>query len=269
MEPTESITILQAVGLYINSIKAKTSQQYTQQELSRFVHWCGLERTLADLNPSVIGDYTDQVGYTPQAAERLQVVRDFLSYARKKGLMDKNLAQHVRIRKPKARSNHNNHSQEAREPVELTPEGHAQLVMELEQLKAMRAPLAQEIQRAAADKDVRENAPLEAAREQLGMLESQIRAKEAKLSAAVIIDPSTHQSQHAARLGRYVSVKDLNTGKETTYMLVSPSEANPLDGKISDASPLGKALLGRFPGQEVEVETPRGKMRYRILKVSS
>ena len=64
-------------------------------------------------------------------------------------------------------------------------------------------------------------------------------------------------------------VKNLGTGQETSYTVVSAAEANSLEGKISDASPVGKALMKRAVGQEVEVETPNGKLRYRVLRVSS
>ena len=70
-----------------------------------------------------------------------------------------------------------------------------------------------------------------------------------------------------AKIGTQVSVKDLGTGRKSTFTLVDRAEANPLEGKISDISPLGKVLLGRSVGQEVEAETPRGKALYRILKV--
>ncbi len=66
-----------------------------------------------------------------------------------------------------------------------------------------------------------------------------------------------------------VAVKDLNSGKQTSYTLVSATEANPLEGRISDASPLGKALMGHVEGQEVESDTPRGKIQYRISKVTA
>ena len=69
-------------------------------------------------------------------------------------------------------------------------------------------------------------------------------------------------------VGSRVVLKDVGTGRETKYLVVSAREANPLDSKISDASPVGKALMGRAAGDEIDVETPRGKLRYRIDKVS-
>ena len=268
MESRESITVQEAVGTYIASVKKKGDHEELHRELFRFVQWCGTQRTWSEISPPEIGEYAEQMGAsgtTPQAAARLQIVRGFLSYARRKGLTDKNLAQHVRIRKSKGTI----FKGQEQEKIELTPEGHAHLVAELERLKSERGPIAIQIRKAAADKDVRENVPLEAAREQLGFLESRIRTIEYTLNAGVIIDASRQQRAQKVRLGARVSIKDLGTGRETSYTVVSPSEANPLDGRISDLSPLGKALIGRLSGQETEAETPRGKIRYRIMEVSA
>lgn len=270
MEAPESITLLQAAGHYASNVKAKDNHEVMRRELFRFVNWCGPDKLLAQINPSEIGDYADQLGGTgtsPQAVERLQVIRDFLSYSKKKGLLERNLAQHLRIRKPRTRLV-KTQGREAAEAIELTSSGHKQLVDELEHLKSERAPIAVQIRTAAADKDVRENAPLEAAREQLGLVESRIRTIEDTLKYAVVIDQSLRKgSNQIVKLGMRVSVKDLKTKRESTYTLVSGSEANSLEGKISDVSPLGKAIFGCKVGQEIDVESPRGKARYAITKI--
>lgn len=271
MGTDESLLLLEAVGGYIETLVSTDGYERQHKELYRFVHWCGPERVFDDISAPEIGEYAEQLGgtgTTPQAAERLQIVRTFLSYARKKGLIDKNLAQHVRVRKSKSRAK-DSQTHESKNTIELTPDGHGQLVGELEKLKGERAPLAVQIRTAAADKDVRENAPLEAVREQLGMVESRIATIEETLKDAVVIDPASRVTGRTVTLGARISMKHLDTGKQTTYMLVSPSEANPLQGKISNASPLGKAFIGRRVGQEVEVETPRGKARYKVMGVSA
>lgn len=274
METSQSTTVSEAVGIYIGSLKLPAKQEGAHRELFRFVRWCGRERDLARMAPSVIGDYADQVvgrGTTPLAAEHLQVVKAFLAYARKKGLIETNLAQHVRIRKSRTRVV-SRPAQDIPPPVALTTGGRADLVSRLRKLKGERVPLAKQIQLAAADKDVRENVPLEAAREQLGHIESRIKSIENVLISATTLDPSAPLPQgqeSTVRLGARISIKDLTTGRETSYMLVSASEANPVLGKISDGSPLGKALINRHVGQEVEASTPRGGVRYLILDVSS
>ena len=269
IESSEPMSIRDAVGLYLTNLKPKDSQPHTQQELFRFVHWCGPDRTLPQLGPSEIEHYVEQAGGSgtaPQAAERLRAVKNFLTFARKKGFIEDNLAQHVRIRKSKSKFGRSRESD--RDLIKLTPEGHAELVLQVDKLRKERGPLAKDIGIAAADKDVRENVPLEAAREQLGLLESRIREIENTLNNAVVIDPSRPASGQTIRVGSKVSLQEIEKGHEISYLVVSVWEANPLEGKISDVSPVGKALLRRSAGQEVEVETPRGKMRYRILKVS-
>ena len=264
------VLLQEAVGTYVGTLSSNDDYVRLHKELYRFVHWCGPQRSLEDITPPEIGNYAEQQGGTgtsPQAAARLQIIRTFLRYARKKGLITQNLAVHVRVRRSKSRAK-DAQAREAKQAIELTPEGHAQLLEELEKLKGGRAPLAVQIRMAAADKDVRENAPLEAAREQLGMVESRIITIEETLKDAVVMKAGSRVGGASVKLGARVSMKDLNTGRGTKYMVVSPSEAKPLDGKISDASPMGKALIGRSKGQEVEVQTPRGKTRYLILSVS-
>ncbi len=267
----QSKRILEAAGLYLDSIKEKDNQEASHRELFRFVQWCGPERIFEAISPSEIGEYVEQVlgtGTSPQASVRLQALKEFLVYARKQGMLEINLAQHVRVRKSKTKTNSANQLN-LQEVIELTPEGHAQVVEQLEKLKSERAPLAVQIQKAAADKDVRENAPLEAAREQLGYVESRIRTLEDTLKKAVIIKTSRRGKSKVVKLGVRVSVKDLASGKRNSYRLVNSTEANPSEGKISNASPLGKALFNRRAGTEIKVDTPRGISRFEILKIFS
>ena len=269
MASIEFPTLLEAAGLYLGSFKTQVDRQGEHRELFRFIQWCGPDRLFSEIGPPEIGGYAGQVagtGTTPQAAERLQIVRKFLAYARKKGLTEVNLAQHVRIRRSKT-SARKAAIGEAQDQIELTSDGYNRMQEQVNKLRAERAPLANEIKKAAADKDVRENVPLAAAREQLGHIEGRIRDIEKTLNTAVIIDPSRKGRVQTARIGTRVSVKDLGSGRESTFTLVDRAEANAMEGKISDVSPLGKVLLGRSVGQEVEAEAPRGKALYRILKV--
>jgi transcription elongation factor GreA len=266
----EPVTLLEAIGVYVSNLRTRDTNSQAQQELLRFVNWCGSDRAMQDIKPVEIGMYGEQaVGVIggSLAAERLQEVRKFLTFAKKKGLIEQNLAPHLRIRKGKSRSGGDKGAR-ADAIIELTVDGHRQLSEELEKLKAQRAPIAAEIGRAAADKDVRENVPLEAAREQLGLVESRVGEIESTLKVAVIVDPSKRRGR-AVSVGARLVLKDLATGRETRYTLVSASEANPLGGKISDVSPVGKALLNRVAGDEIEVESPRGTLQYRVVRVTS
>ena len=270
MTSTEPITLMQAVTEYMNDPKAKPNAQAGHQGLQRFISWCGEDRLLSALNASQIGDFVERhngLGASLQSTARLQEVRKFLTFAKKMDYIEVNLAQHVRIRKSKASAAA---GKVASNPnvVELTPQGHAQMEEQLGRLKAERGPLAAEIRNAAADGDVRENAPLEAAREQPRMLETRIKDMESTLKASVIIDASARKSE-AVSLGSKVVIRDSSKNIDTTYVVVRASEASPLEGKISDESPVGRALVGARAGQKVEVQTPRGKVSYKIVRIGS
>ena len=123
-----------------------------------------------------------------------------------------------------------------------------------------------DIQVAAADKDFRENAPLHAAREERGHVEGRIKELEGTLKAATIIDENKEPTVKSV-VGDSLVLTDLATGEECCYRIVDPREVNPSKGKISIASPLGKALLGKQDGQEIEIIAPVGKLRYRIIRI--
>ena len=278
MKSESAKTLLETVGNYLQYAERRKGYkpEETPKELQRFVSWCGASKPIKELQASAIGEYADKVagtGTTPQASERLQEIRKFLSFVRTKqlGPEDKegkqvNLAHHVRVRRTMTRQSRSASQEE--KLIELTADGHKQLVNELESLKSQRGRLSDEIQRAAADKDVRENAPLEAAREEAGRVESRIRQIEATLSSSVVIDPNDPSRSQIVKVGALVEVQDVTSAREFKYTVVSSSEANPLEFKISDASPLGKALLGRATGQEVVANTPRGNVTYKILSIS-
>ena len=149
----------------------------------------------------------------------------------------------------------------------MTAEGHAELLQEVERLRAERGPITEEIHKAAATKDVRENAPLEAARERQGHIQSRIREIESVLSSALAISDSGGDAK-VVGVGSTVSVKNKNGAKKAIdYTIVSPIEARPSVGKLSMASPVGKELLGKEVGDEVEVQTPRGATTFLVVGI--
>ena len=268
-ETSRAVTLLDAVGLYVSSLKAKAAGSPSRQELLRFAQWCGTDRIIADMQPSVVEEYGTQAAGSAarrDAPERLREVRQFLTFAHKKGLVDQNLARFLRIPKAKVRAG-GARSRNGPATIEITAEGQAQMESELEGLRSKRGPIAAEIRRAAADKDVRENAPLEAAREQLGQLESRITELQKALESAVTVKRSGPSK--AVLLGSKVVLKAVDTGRETSYMIVGALEADPLGGKISDVSPVGKALMNQAVGREVSVTTPGGPVKYLIKRVAS
>jgi len=232
-----------------------------QQEVNKFVRWYGMERPIAELTAHEVASYAERMeGFSANAIKRLEPVKAFLAYAKKEGFTKNNLAVHLRLKKsaPKQRPSGKGHV----EAATLTPEGYQELRAELMALKRQRPKIAEGIRTAAADKDFRENAPLDAAKDYQGMVEARIRELEAILNSAVITTEPVHSAN--VTLGSTVNLHDLATGEELRYTLVNPSEANLAKGKLSVASPTGKALLGRKKGDVIEVTAPAGTLRYRI-----
>ena len=270
LESSQSLPLIEAVGKYIGTLGSKGDQEELFRELTRFTNWCGPQRQVDDLTPPEIGVYAEEVGGTgtsPRAAERLQTVRDFLRYARKQGFTDVNLSSHVRSRKPRSRAR-GVQVRDAKKMVELTPEGHQSLTEELDRLKGERGPLAVQIRRAAADKDVRENAPLEAAREQLGMVESRIATIEETLKDAVIIEAGTQTEGLRVRLGARVSMKDLDSGDGVQLHGGQPVGGEPPGWEDIRRLALGEGLHGPLRGAGGGGADPQGKTRLRILAIS-
>ncbi len=232
-------------------------------ELQRFVRWYGADRPLGQLRGHDVSLYAGVLG--PASAEttrRADHVRAFLTYLKKEGLLQANLAPHLRLRK----GNKVETAAASRSAVEVSREGLAALEAELDSLKQQRPKIQEEIRRAMLDKDFRENAPLDAAKEKQGHLEARIREIEHTLKQAVIVDGVQRGSR--VHVGSTVVVKNLGTGVMTRYTIVGPTEASAADGKISAASPVGKALLDRSAGDEVEVSAPAGTLRFRVEEIA-
>jgi transcription elongation factor GreA len=233
-------------------------REKTQAEVYKFIRWLGLHRKIKDIGPLDVASYAEQV--TPAAAKP---VKSFLTYIRKRGLTEVNLATHLRAKKaaPKVVALR----QSSQGQTTLTAQGYAKLEAELTSLKNQRSHVIEELRRAAADKDFRENAPLNAAREQKAHLEGKIEELESTLKLARIMDEN--QGTSRIKIGNTVVLRDLSSSKELSYALVDPSEANPAKGKISIASPLGKVLLDKERGQTVEVTAPGGISKYYIKDI--
>jgi len=120
--------------------------------------------------------------------------------------------------------------------------------------------------RAAEDKDFRENAPLHAAKERLGHLEGKIIELQETLKIATVIGEKTGVS-HKVCTGDMVVLVDMSSGEELEYTIVGPREANAAKGKISNASPIGRAVVGRGIGDVIKIEAPAGRLSYQVKKV--
>lgn len=260
----EELTVGQAASRYLAQAPPE-KRQAAQQELNRFVRWCGPDYPLRRLTQHEVELYGRSLvspGYDPTA--HVEAVRAFLAFAKKEGLTPINLGVHLKVRRPP--SGVAAASGSAPERIALTAEGHAAIRAELEALKAQRPRIAQELQQARADKDFRENAPLDAARQQQAYLEGRIRELESILSQAEVAEEAG-TSVPVVHLGSTVVLRNLTSGQILRYTLVTPAEVNPREGKISVASPVGQALLERAAGEEVEVVAPGGTLRFHIESI--
>ena len=152
--------------------------------------------------------------------------------------------------------------------VILTPEGLQKLKVELEDLQTVRRrEVAERIKEAREFGDISENSEYDDAKNEQAMLEQRIAALEEKVRSAQVIDAS-ELSTDVVRVGVTVNVKDEGTGSSEKYTIVGSAEASPADKKLSNESPVGKALMGRKKGDSVEVSLPSGRKRkLKITKI--
>ena len=147
----------------------------------------------------------------------------------------------------------------------ITKQGLEKLKKELERLKTIkRREIAQSLQKAKELGDLSENAEYSEAKESQSFNEGRISELEEIIKGAATIKTSANQGD-IVQIGSTVQVKNGNIDRE--YTIVGSEEADPANGRISNKSPLGVAFLGKKTGDEVEIETPGGKMRYKILGI--
>ena len=236
-----------------------------QQDIYKFVRWYGWERTFAGLTAPEVANYAERLSQSDtDYSEKLEMIRSFLVYSRKKGWCHSNLAIHLKTRKTKTRIRAK--SKKAAETVTLTQQGYDELKAELDTLLSKRLQSIEEVRRAAADKDFRENAPLDVAKERRGHLEGRIMELEETLKSVVVIQEKRDDTLRIS-IGDSITLRDLVSGEELRYTLVSPREVDPAQGKISNASPIGKAAIGKGQGETVEITVPAGRLSYQILQI--
>src|SRR3982751_1851654 len=151
------------------------------------------------------------------------------------------------------------------EKMPMLAEGHEMLTVELKRLKVERPQIIDAIEEARAHGDLSENAEYHAAKERQGQVEANIADIEDRLSRALVIDPTTLSGDKVV-FGATVTLIDEDK-KKVKYQLVGQTEADAKDGRISYNSPLGRALIGRQIGEDVEVSTPSGDRYYEIKKI--
>ena len=150
-------------------------------------------------------------------------------------------------------------------PIYLTLEGKQKLEEELDYLINVRRPeVAEAIRSAKEEGDLSENSAYDEAKLNQGFVEGRIQTIQAQLRNAVIIEKNGNSDQ--VHLGNQVTVEEEGFGQET-YQIVGSAEADPMNGKISNESPIGKALLGAKVGQTVTAETPDGQIAFKVIEI--
>ncbi len=153
--------------------------------------------------------------------------------------------------------------------VILTPEGYERLRDEIEYLSTTkRREVAERIRIAREFGDIAENAEYDDAKNEQAMLEHRIATLEERLRDARVIED--HEvSSDAVSIGTRVRLKDIEANRTVEYHIVGSAEANPAENKLSNESPVGRAILGRKKGETVEVTAPRGTLKFKILEIKA
>ncbi len=267
--PESNMALSQAITSYLSSL-AQEERNSCAADINTFARWFGLQRPIRSITPPDIERYQEQLAAESRTdvSQRLDSLRAFLVEARRRRWIDTNLAVNIKIKRKKSTEQPKAAPAEAvcDEQIRLTPEGFQKLSEELNYLETvMRPKIALELRTAAADKDFRENAPYDVAKQHQGEVEARIRELKRILETGQVVEESG--PTHLIDLGSKVTLRDLDENEEIVYTLVGPGEIDPKHGKISIQSPVGKALTGKTVGDEVLVEVPAGTLRLRVEKV--
>ena len=153
--------------------------------------------------------------------------------------------------------------------IPMTREGYDKLKAELDRLRNFEMlEVTKRVANARDMGDLSENAEYHAAREDQGILQARINDLSDRVARAIIIDPSNLPKDTVA-FGSKVKVMDLDMDEEETFELVGPGQENPDKGRILSTSPIGQGLIGRKTGETVEIQVPRGTIRFKVLEISA
>ena len=269
--PPDNLTLEKLRIRYINSLSASKNKSEIDAHLTKLTRWLDRtgERLAAKFTASDIGDFAAE-HYRRTALpdhQMLRAAKDFLAYAHRKGHTSTNLATSIKLSRvshspKKARGRHQH-----QEVIELTSEGHKALIEQREVLEKEQVKVIEDIERAAADGDARENAPLDAAREEHARISGKLTEIEETLRHASVIAAGGSRTADVVRIGSKLQLAAPSSDRPLNLQIVVPREADPLKDKISTESPVGVALMGKRKGDVVAVATPRGEVRYRIEKL--
>ena len=285
-------------------VRSDPSRRLGPDDLSRlrkFVTWCGVSTSMEAVPPFKIEEFLAAQTKTSQPPRLyMPALKAFFAYALEQGMVESDPMRVVRLprgagsaakRSTSATSvapprtaasstpSSNGDTSESgagsgagtggvnEEVVYLSRERLGAMQVELERLKNdERHRISQMLHEAIKDGDLSENAAYDDAKMRQGLLEARIRDLESKVRHAEIIEDQVGGSSGVG-VGSNVRLVEVASGDQLDYQVVGPEETNPRSGKISHRSPVGRAILGKAAGDEVEVATPGGAVRYRIVSV--
>ncbi len=254
---------------YLRSLKPEIRRHH-ENFVRRYVDFMGESFEIGQLTGSRVESYAEsQIKPTdPNAQDRVAALKAWFQFLKKKDYVSENYGVHIRVRKAAGRpsAGRSQGQRKEEEPIQMTAEGIAALRSELDDIEAQIPEMERAIAHAREDGDIRENAPYHAAREALAFKTQRKLQIETALKRAVVADRN-HGSDRSS-VGSTVTVTRLDKQETLIYKLVGAREANAGEKKISVESPVGKQLLGRSPGDEVEIIVPSGVIQYRIDAVS-
>ncbi|MEX2228982.1 MAG: transcription elongation factor GreA [Dehalococcoidia bacterium] len=265
-----------ALAHFVNSLELEPETlRADRPAVETFVKWFGPERPIAELTGVDVRQYHESVTADgepddedgPSELSDLEPLRAFLAYCSRMAFTEANLVPFLQLgaHAGGARGGAGALEELGGEGYHVTLEGLQLMERQLEVLKAERPLIADKLRAAMADKDFRENAPLDAARDEQGHLESRIRDIEQRLRRAVIIDRDAKRGR--ANVGSTVKLLNIERDREQVFMLVSPTEVDPAKGKISIESPVGVAVRNRSAGEMVVVDAPSGPISFKLIEV--
>jgi transcription elongation factor GreA len=262
----QHLSISEAITRFVEHLKDGKQVMQGQQELLRFQARIGKDKSMATLHAIEVGEYAKWTTENVEdAATRLDPVKKFLTFANKRGWTEISLARYAAAPRRNRRrfAGGQSGSRGAGTPsARLSQERHIELQAELQRLREEVPQVREAIRLARSDGDIRENSPLDAAREQQ-MVERRIRQLENDLVNVEIVDAANADTERVS-IGSRVTLHDIASEQSRVFTLVDVREADVSAGKISTVSPIGQALMGRSAGEEVTITTPRGAMEYRI-----
>lgn len=266
----QQLSIAEAISRFVDHQKDSKQAMQGQQELLRFQARIGKDKPITTLHAIDVGDYAKWTSENVEnPAIRLDPVKKFLTFANRRGWTEISLARYAAAPRRNRRRFQNadpSGVSYGAPTARLSEERHAELQAELQRLRDEVPLIREAIRVARSDGDIRENAPLDAAREQQQMVERRIRQLEHDLERVEIVDASNADTGWVS-IGSKVTLHDLDSDQERVFTLVDVREADVANGKISTVSPIGQALMGRGAGDEVSIATPRGSVQYRIASI--